>query len=93
MEENKSPTSELLNELVGKKIVVKTHGGSGIKDVLLIEGDYTGTLIGFDHNFIKLEYRIIKFLNGVSTDLKGVILINMEYIITIEEFRPREEQT
>ncbi|MDE1834579.1 MAG: hypothetical protein KGH64_04535, partial [Candidatus Micrarchaeota archaeon] len=86
------PTGELLNELLNKKIVVKTQGGEGIKDILLVEGNYTGLLLGFDHRFIKLEYRIRKFLNGVTSDTSDVILINLAYVISIEEFRQREDQ-
>ena len=79
----------LLNELVGKKVVVKSHGGSGIKDVVLVEGDYIGTLLAFDGVFLKLEYTIRKFQ---SPDVKDVVLINIAYVITVQEFRQRADQ-
>ena len=87
-----SPINVLVNELMGKKVLVKTNGGPGIKDVLLEEGTYPGILIGSDHNFIKLEYTLQKFVNGAPTDTKETIIINIRYIITIEAYRPREDQ-
>jgi hypothetical protein len=79
----------LINELMGKKVLVKTHGGSGIKDIVLVEGNYVGTLLSFDGTFLKIEYTIRKFQ---ATDAKDTVLINLAYVITIEEFRQREDQ-
>lgn len=87
-----SPINVLVNELMGKKVVVRTSGGTGIKDVLLEEATYPGVLVGTDQNFIKLEYTLQKFVNGAPVDTKETILVNIRYIITIELFRPREEQ-
>lgn len=85
-----SPLNLLLNELMGKKVMVKTKGGSGIRDQLLEEGSYPGMLVGSDHNFVKLEYTVQKFVNGNPVDVKQSILINIAYIITVEEYAPRE---
>ncbi len=82
----------LINEYLGKKIVVKTSGGAGIKDIVLVEGNYVGDLLAFDGTFLKLEYLIRNFLNGVKTETKDVILINIAYVISIEEFKQREDQ-
>jgi small nuclear ribonucleoprotein (snRNP)-like protein len=81
MEENKS----FLNEFIGKKVLVHTKGGPGIKDVISTEGSYRGMLIGFDGNFIKLEYDVAKFVNGKSENVKERVIINLSYIITLEE--------
>ena len=85
-----SPLNILLNELMGKKVVVKTNGGSGIRDQLLEAGSYPGVLIGSDNNFIKLEYTLQKFVGGSPTDVQQTILINIAYIITVEEYKPRD---
>jgi len=92
MEDAVPPASDLLKELLGKKVLIKTYGGMGIKDVVLIEGDYTGNLIGFDHKFVKLEYTIRTYPNGVATDTKDVVLISLAYIITVGEYREREQE-
>ena len=86
MEENRQL---LINELLGKKILVKTRGGPGMKDVALVEGEYVGDLISFDGTFLKLEYTIRKFQ---TADAKDLILINLAYVITVQEFRQREDQ-
>ncbi len=85
MEENKL----LISELLGRKVIVKTSGGQGIKDVILVEGNYVGNLLSFDGTFIKLEYTIRKFQ---TSDAKDIVFINVAYIITIEEYRQREDQ-
>lgn len=89
-EDTTSPLNVLLNELMGKKVLVKTKGGSGIRDQILEEGTYPGMLVGSDINFIKLEYDITTFVNGAETKLKQSILINIAYIITVEEYKAKE---
>ncbi len=89
-EDTTSPINVLLNELMGKKVLVKTNGGSGIRDQLLEEGTYPGILIGSDQHFIKLEYSVQRFINGNPVDSKETILVNIAYIITVEEYRTRE---
>lgn len=86
MDENRS----FIYELVGKKILVKTKGGLGVKDIILVEGTYSGILLGFDGSFLKIEYEVRKFLNGIQTVTKDVILINIAYIITAEEYKIKE---
>ena len=89
-EDATSPLNVLLNELMGKKVLVKTRGGPGIRDQILEEGTYPGILVGSDNNFIKLEYNITTFVNGAETNLKQHILINMAYVITVEEHKQKE---
>ncbi len=79
-----------INGLIGKKIVVKTHGGEGIKDGMLISGTYKGTLLGFDGNFLKLEYDVVKFANGAEAVTKETIFINVTFVITAEEFKSKD---
>ena len=79
----------IIEELLGKKIVVKTRGGTGIKDVALVEGEYVGKMLAFDGTFVKLEYTIRQFQ---LEDTKDVVLINTAYIITVQEFRQRSDQ-
>lgn len=76
----------LINELIGKTILVKTHGGVGTLDVSLKAGEYKGILLGFDGRFLRLEYNIRKFVNGVGSSNKDIILINTQYVISIDEF-------
>ncbi len=76
-----------ISELIGKTVWITTSGGLGTKDALVV-GDYKGTLLGFDGEFIKLEYEIKKFAEGAGSIEKGVLLINVKYIITAEEYKP-----
>jgi hypothetical protein len=76
-----------INELTGKMVLIKTHGGFGTKDARLMEGEYRGVLLGFDGGFVKLEYEIRKFSGGTGTMTKDVILINAAYIISVNEYR------
>ena len=80
----------LMSEFVGKTILVKTHGGMGTRDVSLKVGEYKGVLLGFDGAFMKLEYEITKFSGGASQVTKDVILINVAFVITVNEFHERE---
>ena len=80
----------LLTELVGKKVLIKTHYGIGTRDDMAL-GDYKGLLLAFDEDFLKIEYDIKKFIQGKSTLSKSVLLINLGYIITIEEYQERPE--
>jgi hypothetical protein len=73
-------------ELIGKTVWVTTYGGLGTKDSMVV-GDYKGTLLGFDGEFIKLEYEIKKYAEGTGSIDKGIILINTRYIITAEEYK------
>lgn len=81
--------SELLESLVGKIVLVKTHWGLGTKDASLLAGDYKGVLLGFDESFIQVEYEINKYENGTNVISKDIILINMSCILTIGEFREK----
>lgn len=81
----------LVNELLGKTILVRTHWGMGTKDISLTAGDYKGVLQAFDGNFIKLEYEIKTFVNGVNVITKDIILINVTCILTMGEYRPKKE--
>jgi hypothetical protein len=74
-----------LSELTGKVVWVATSGGIGSKNAS--PGNYRGTLAGFDGQFVKLEYEISKFEAGTTEKSTGVILINADYIISVEEYR------
>jgi len=74
---------------MGSLILVKTRGGTGTKDVTLVGGEYKGTLIDFDGTFIKLEYETKKFWNKDITITKETILINLAYVITLEEYKEK----
>ena len=76
----------LFDELIGKKIVIKTHGGTGTKGDMII-GDYKCILLSYDDKFIKIEYEIKKFSEGASVITKSMMLINIAYVITMEEYR------
>jgi hypothetical protein len=78
----------LLDELVGKKVVIKTHWGTGTKDDMLL-GDYKGILLGHDDKFMKVEYEIKKFVEGTNIISKSTLLINTSQIITIEEYEEK----
>ncbi len=80
MEQDKS----FLAELVGKMILVKTHYGTATS-VDMKPGDYKGILLGYDGTFIKLEYDFRKFVSGAGVAGKTTVLINIAYIISIEE--------
>jgi len=75
-----------ISELMGKTVWVTTSGGLGTKDAMVV-GDYKGTLLGFDGEFIKLEYEVKKYIEGAGSTDKGIILINTRYIITAEEYK------
>ena len=81
MEQDKS----FINELMGKTVWVTTAGALGSKDASV--GNYKGVLIGFDGQFIRLEYEIRKFTEGNAVLSKGVLLINVTYIMTLEEYK------
>lgn len=81
-------TGLLLEELIGKNVLVKTAGGIGTKNGMM-EGDYNGTLLAYDGKAIKLEYIIKKFIEGGNVESKAIILINADYIITIEEYQQK----
>lgn len=83
-------TGLLLEELLGKSVLVKTQGGVGTKEGMML-GDYKGTLLGYDGKVIKLEYNIIKFTEGASIPTKAIVFINTDYIITIEEYVERPQ--
>lgn len=85
MEENK-----FIEELVAKSVLIKTHGGTGIQENVL-SGEYKGILIGFDGKFIKVEYETKKFVEGASKIFKKLVVINIEYVITVAEYTPEEE--
>jgi hypothetical protein len=74
-----------VGELVGKLLWVSTRGGAGSKDASV--GNYKATLIGFDGKFIKLEYEMKNFAAGASVLGKGVVMINIDYVISLEEYR------
>ena len=75
-----------IGELVGKTVWIATKGGLGTKEDQMA-GDYKGLLLGFDGEFLKLEYETKKFVQGASSVTKGVILINVRYVITAEEYK------
>jgi len=79
----------LLKDLVGKKVLIKTHGGAGTK-ITMAAGDYKGILLGYDDKFIKVEYELSKFIEGKNIITKAIMLINFGYIITIEEYLEKE---
>lgn len=82
----------LIKEFMGKTILVRTHWGMGTKDISLTAGDYKGVLLAFDGNFIKLEYEIKNFVNGINVITKDIILINTVCILTLGEYRAKEEK-
>jgi hypothetical protein len=86
------PNNSLINEFMGKTILVRTHWGMGTKDISLTAGDYKGVLLAFDGNFIKLEYEIKSFVNGINVVTKDIILINLTCILTLGEYRPKPEK-
>jgi hypothetical protein len=81
-------TGLLLEGLLGKTVLIKTQGGIGTKDGMML-GDYKGTLLEYDGKFIKLEYNIRKFVEGTSALSKATIFINANYIITVEEYEEK----
>lgn len=85
MEQDKS----LLDELVGKKVLIKNQFGIGTKAGML-PGEYKGVLLSYDDKFIKLEYEVRKFVNNNSMLGKSVILVNLVYVITVEEYQETE---
>ena len=79
----------LFGELIGKKLLIKTHYGVG-NAVGMLPGDYKGVLLDFDDKFVKLECEVKRFVESSSVTAKTVILINIGYIITLEEYQERE---
>lgn len=77
-----------INDLIGKRVRVTTSGGAGTKDAIV--GEYRGTMLGFDGEFVKLEYDIRKFAGGASVKSEGIIIINVKHIITAEEYTEQE---
>lgn len=81
----------LLEDMVGKMVLVKTHGGFGTKDASLMAGEYKGLLLGFDGTFLKLEYDVRKFISGANVISKDVLLINVAYVVTVNEYINRDD--
>jgi len=77
---------QFLAELIGKTVLVKTHGGAGTKDASLSAGDYRGVLLGFDGKFIKLECDTKRFTGGKGSMAKETIYINSAYTISVGEY-------
>ena len=80
----------LLEELVGKKVLVKTHYGTGTKDDQA-PGDYKGQLLAFDGKFLKIEYEVKKFVDGANRLSKSILWVNLGYVITIEQYPEKQE--
>lgn len=76
----------LLGEFVGKEILIKTHGAAGARDASLKAGEYKGILLSFDGMFIKIEYGVRKFAVGGSSVAKETMLINVAYIMSVEQY-------
>jgi hypothetical protein len=79
------PEKSFLGEMVGKVVWVTTAGGLGTKDAFA--GNYKGTLLGFDGQFLKLEHELKRFVNGATIVDKAIIVINASYVRTVEEYR------
>ena len=77
--------TSFIEELVGKLVWITTEGGTGTKDAS--KDNYKGTLLGFDGRFVKLEYVLKKFTEGTSVVVKGTIIINISYLISIEDYK------
>ncbi len=77
----------LIAGLVSKKILVKTQGGIGTKEYKGGIGEYKGNLLGFDGTFLRLEYEVSRFIAGATKVNNEIILINVAYIISVEEYR------
>ena len=80
----------LLTELLGKKILIKTHYGAGTKDDQA-PGDYKGELLAFDGDFLKIEYEVKRFIDGANRTSKSILWVNRGYVITIEQYEEKEE--
>jgi hypothetical protein len=74
-----------LTDLFGKTVLIKTYGGTGTKEANLVTGEYKGILLGFDGNFIRLEYEVVKFMKGDTIRTKEIILVNSDYVISVNE--------
>lgn len=85
MEDNKS----LIKEFVGKIVLVKTHWGLGTQDASLKAGEYKGLLLGFDGQFLKIQYEVRTFLNGANVLTTDILLINTAYILSVGEYRSK----
>lgn len=83
--------NNFLNELIGEKVLVKTHFGAGTKDDMVV-GDYKGIILAFDGNFIKIEYEVKKFVEGANQLSKSVLLLNIADVITIERYQEKPER-
>ncbi|MGI0100130.1 MAG: hypothetical protein ACREBH_00165 [Candidatus Micrarchaeaceae archaeon] len=83
--------SNLLNELVGRKVLIKTNFGGGTKDNIAV-GGYKGTILSFDGNFVKVKYEVKTFLDSGSKMTSSEVLINIADIITIEQYQEEKEQ-
>ncbi|MDE1865792.1 MAG: hypothetical protein KGH94_04120 [Candidatus Micrarchaeota archaeon] len=77
----------LVNGLVGKKVLIKSHGGVGTKDYKMEIGEYRGILLDFDGVFLKVKYELAKFVSGATRISEETLLMNVAYVITIEEYR------
>jgi hypothetical protein len=80
----------LISELVGKMVLVRSRGGVGTKGPML-SGDYKGLLLGADDEFLKLEYEVSKFVEGKNVITKEIVLIDLKYVITVEEYKETTE--
>jgi ribosomal protein L19 len=79
------PDKSFIGEFIGKPVWVAVSVGVGTKDASA--GNYKGVLLGFDGQFLKLEYDIRTYVNGVAGTEKAAILINSAHVITIEAYR------
>ena len=80
----------LLTELIGKKVVIKTHYGIGTKNDMAV-GDYKGILLEFDGNFAKIEYDVKTFVEGSTRTTTSILLINLIYMISVEQYVEKPE--
>jgi len=55
-------------------------------------GEYKGLLMGFDGVFLKVEYDIKTFTDGANVITKDIIFINAAYVVTINEYREKEDR-
>lgn len=74
-----------MDDLTGKRVLIKTQGGAGTKDARLAAGEYQGVLLGFDGDFIELQYETKRFTAGTGTTTKEIIFINVAFIISVNE--------
>ena len=75
----------LIRDLIGKKVLIKSHLGAGTKEYKIEVGEYRGVLLDFDGVFLKLEYEVSSFTAGATKINKEILLLNLAYLITIQE--------